>query len=135
MSLELNAAVTVAVGSSGLGTWTTKSGGQVEADDVKFRPGGMQPQVALGGPVSVENVTVSRMYDATLQGQIHSLMSQVGLSDMTIAHQPLDAQGNPVGKAIIYRGKLNRVTPPDVDANGNDVAMVELEMSAHGSIA
>lgn len=133
--LEQNSTVTVNIAGASYGTWTTKSGGQVEAEDTKFKPGGMQPEISLGGVASVENVTISKLYDATMRSKFHTLAALVGKATMSVAYQPLDADGNPSGRAIVYSGRLIRVTPPDSDASSNDAAMIEVEMSSAGSIA
>jgi hypothetical protein len=133
--LTSNTRVTAQVGSISLGVCAFKSGGQVEADETKYRPGGMQPQASLGGPVSVENVTIRRLFDPAMRGLFHTLAGLAGKASMTVTSQPLDADGNPQGAPQVYRGILTRVTPPASDANANDAAELELEMSSHGSIA
>jgi hypothetical protein len=133
--LTSNTRVTAQVGTINLGVCAFKSGGQIEADDVKYRPGSMEPQQSLGGPVSVENVTIRRMFDPEMRGVFHALASLCGKASMTVTSQPLDADGNPEGDPQVYRGILIRVTPPSSDANANDAAELELEMSSHGSIA
>lgn len=133
--LESNSSVTVQVGSLNLGIFAYKSGGQVEAEDTKFRPGAMQPQVSLGGPIGVENVTVRKLYDASARGVVKQLRAMCGKAEMTVTYQPLDADGNPSGAPDVYRGKLMRVTTPDADSNSNDAAQLELECSTHGAVA
>lgn len=132
--LQSNSSVTVMVGSTNLGTFSVKTGGQVEAQDTKHRPGGMLPEISLGGVVSVENVTVRKLYDTEMRSLFHQLASQVGKASATVSYQPLDADGNPSGRPTVYRGKLTRLMPPDADAGSNDAALLELEISTDGSI-
>jgi hypothetical protein len=127
--------VTAVIGGINLGVCAFKGGGQVEAEETKYRPGSMQPQQSLGGPVSVENVTIRRLFDPQLRSLFHTLTNMVGKADCTVTSQPLDADGNPSGDPQIYRGVLNRVTPPESNSNANDAAELELEISTHGSIA
>jgi len=133
--LTSNTRVTAQVGTISLGVCAFKDGGQVEADETKYRPGSMQPQTSLGGPVSVENVTIRRLFDPAMRGLFHQLAAMCGKASMTVTSQPLDADGNPEGDPQIYRGILTRVKPPASDANATDAAELELEMSSHGSIA
>lgn len=127
--------VTAQVGGINLGVCAFKDGGQIEAEETKYRPGSMEPQQSLGGPVSVENVTVRKLFDPQMRSLFHTLAAMCGKTSMTITSQPLDADGNPEGRSQVYRGILTRVTPPTSDANSTDAAEMELEMSAHGSIA
>lgn len=130
-----NTSVTVTVDGRKLGIFAFKSGGQTEADDTKFRPGSMQPEISLGGPVSVENVTVRKLWDAELRGLTNWLRTRVGKGGMTVIVQPLDQDGVPQGPSETYTGVLIRCTPPEADANVNDAAQLELEMSSNGSVA
>lgn len=126
--------VTAVVGTINLGVCAFKSGGQTEAEETKYRPGSMQPQQSLGGPISVENVTVRKLFDPEMRGLFHTLTALCGKASMTVTSQPLDADGNPSGRPQVYRGILNRVTPPESNSNANDAAELEIEMSTHGSI-
>lgn len=127
--------VTAVVGGINLGVCAFKSGGQIEADETKYRPGSMQPQASLGGPVAIENVTIRRLFDPAMRGLFHTLANMVGKADATVTSQPLDADGNPEGRPQVYRGILTRCTPPESNSNANDAAELELEISTHGSIA
>jgi hypothetical protein len=133
--LVSNTRVTAQVGGINIGVCAFKGGGQTEAEETKYRPGSMEPQQSLGGPIAVENVTVRKLFDPQLRSLFHTLHAMCGKASMTITSQPLDADGNPEGRAQVYRGILTRVTPPDSDANATDAAELELEMSTHGSIA
>jgi len=128
--------ITVTVtGVGALGTWIAQTGGQTVAEETKLRLGAMEPIISLGGPVGVDNVIVRRVWDAELRGKTKLLRSLAGRASMTIAVQPLDDLGAPSGSAEVYRGILLRVTPPDMDANATDAAMLELECSTHGTVA
>jgi hypothetical protein len=127
--------VTASVGTINLGLCSFKGGGQTEAEETKYRKGSMQPQESLGGPTSVENVTIRKLFDPEMRGLFHALSAMVGKATMTVTSQPLDADGNPQGRPQVYSGILNRVTPPESNANANDAAELELECSTHGNIA
>jgi hypothetical protein len=129
--LTRNALVTVVVDGTTYGTWITKSGGQVEADGQKTRLGGMSSEIALGGPASRENVTVSKLFDAVMQTKYKVLETKVGTASMTVTYTPLGNDKRPVGDAITYSGILNRVTVPEADDNAAETAMIELELLAN----
>lgn len=134
--LESNSKVDVAVtGVKIPNPWTTKTGGQIEADDQKFSPGGMLPEISLGGPVSTENVTVTRLFDKGAWSLYRLLRPLVGRGVMSVTYTPFDVDGNAFSTddQIVISGKLIRLTPPDADAGSNDPAMLELEMSSNSS--
>jgi hypothetical protein len=135
MSLTRNSLVTVTVDNVSLGIWTSKSGGQTEADGVKTRLGGMSDEVALGGPASTENVVVARVYDTFMQTKVKWLRSLVGTGSMSVSVTPLGNNKQPSGPTDTFTGTVNRVTPPESDDNSNDVAMIELELLTNQSVA
>jgi hypothetical protein len=51
-----------------------------------------------------------------------------GRAVMTVVDQPLDEFGVAFGDPVTYKGKLKKVTPGNINANSNDVRMIELEM-------
>jgi hypothetical protein len=133
--LTSNTRVTAVVGGINLGVCAFKSGGGAKAEETKYRPGSMLPETSLGGPSSVDNVTIRKMFDPALRALFHTLASMVGKASCTVTSQPLDADGNPEGDAQVYTGVLLEVNPPDSDANANAAAELELVISTHGSIA
>jgi hypothetical protein len=127
--------VAVSVDGRDLGTFDKFDGGEMDSDETKYRPGGMQPQVSLGGQSMVNNVTVSRLYNL---GRDHQLMpwllARVGKVQAIVKKQPLDVDGNPFGDPLVYRGKLKQVTAPPADSESNDAALLALEVSSGGTI-
>lgn len=135
MSLQNQYSVTVSVGGDNLGVFSSLTGGNVTADEVKHRPGAMAPAESLGGPRSVENVTVSRLYKRDRDHAIvHDLANQVGRAEAVATKQPLDADGNAFGRPIVYTGTLIGLAFPDADSESSDAAMLELEISTDGDI-
>ena len=117
-----------------LGIWDKRDGGQVDSEEYKYPPGGMRPVVSLGGRKNVDNITVSRLYRLVRDHQelIGRLMAGVGKARMEVSQQPLDIEGNAFGRPIVWRGILKRCTPPGVDSESSDPAMIELEMTIEG---
>lgn len=135
MKREDTYSVRVTVAGTDLGVYDKMSGGGVDSNETKYRPGGLADEVTLGGSRAVANVTASKLYDENVHGLIHWLYSQAGKADMVVTKQPLDANGAAFGRPIVYRGSLKAVKAPDVDSTSSAPALVELELSTAGSIA
>jgi hypothetical protein len=122
--------IILTVGGNTFGIWDKKSGGEVDSEENKYYPGGMQPAQDLGGRITPGNVTLSRIYDRhDDHDRINALIAAAGKQTCTVSQRPLDINGNPVGKPIIYKGKLKRVSLPDTDGESSTAAMVEVEVS------
>lgn len=127
--------VKVIVDGRNLGTFDVLTGGETDTDELVYKPGGMLPQISLGGIVTVGQTIVSRIYQLDRDhASAHWLLSRVGRGQMVINKQPLDADGNAYGKPLVYKGTLKRVTPPEVDSNSTDAAIIELEMTPAGLV-
>ena len=110
-------------------------GGEVDSDEQKYRPGGMADPVSLGGAVTMGNVTISRLYDLDRDHSIvHTLLSLVGKATISVAKQPLDINRVPYGRPLIYKGKVNTVTPPEHDSTSSDPALIEIEFVPTGTV-
>jgi len=118
-----------------LGTWDTWSGGGVTADNTKHRRGGMGPQVAVGGPKTIDDVTISRDYDLQRDNpNAHWLSSAVGRAWVTAKKQYLDMDGYDFGDPIVITGVLIGYNEPESDSDSSDVAMVELVINPNGDV-
>jgi hypothetical protein len=123
-------AVTTYVDGTNLGTFEGKSGGASDSEETTYILGAMGERISLGGTKTPENVTVRRIYDlARDHTRTQWLEDRVGGSSMEVHQQPLDRAKRPWGQAIIYKGTFKRWAPPEVDAQGNDPALIELEMT------
>jgi len=124
------------LGSGGminLGVFDKMTGGGLDSDEYKFKPGGMAPTVSLGGSKTTDNVVVSRLYRLGRDHDfVQTLFSGVGKAKMIVTKQPLDVDGNVYGKPIVYNGTLKRVTPPEHDSESSAAALLELEMTPEG---
>lgn len=115
-----------------LGKFDKKTGGAPAAQDTKYRPGGMVPEVSLGGPVSIDNITLSRLYDSSQKALLKTLFGLVGRARIVVTQQDLDQFGAPTGAPFTWTGTLIKSTPPDADSMSNAANMVELEISTDG---
>ena len=128
--------VTAVVDGKDLGTFDKFSGGEVDSEETRYRPGAMGSPIALGGAVTVGNVTISRLYDlAREQGIIHWLIGRAGKGAVVINKQPLDVDGNAYGRPLVYTGMLKQINPPEHDSESSDAALLELEMVPTGTVA
>jgi hypothetical protein len=136
MSREDQYAISVKIGDLPASIWDKLDGGEVDSEELKYRPGGMLPQVSLGGSTEVGNLTVSRLYDLDRDHPgMHTLMASVGKATVVISRQPLDVDGNVKGDPLVYTGKLKAVTPPNVDSESSDAGMLEIEVTPSGTVA
>lgn len=116
--------------------WQVRNGGAGDVDETKTRLGGMGPLVSLGGPQTTENVVLRKTVDYDgIWNDISWLYARRGKAIANVTEQPLDKNGNAHGKRVTWTGTLKQVTLPDYDANSNDAAMIELEISTDGLVA
>lgn len=126
---------TVTIDGKPWGVWDTLGGGAVEAGDTKYRPGGMSPEVSLGGHASVGNLTLGRLLTRTDWEPMGNLMrTRCGKARVTVSRQPLDSDGNRFGRPLVYSGTLITVTPGDTDSESEDAQVWEITVSTVGSI-
>jgi hypothetical protein len=116
-------------------TWDVLTGGETDSTELTYKPGAMANAISLGGSVTVGQVILNKNYDLQRDtAQIHWLLSRVGKGTVVIHKQPLDVDGNVYGKPLVYTGILKRVTPPEVDANATDAALIEIEVTPQGLV-
>lgn len=126
---------TVTIDGKPMGIWDTLDGGAADSEETKYRPGGMQPEVSLGGTRSIGNLTLSRLLQQSDWEFMRRLMNRTGKARCIVSRQPLDIDGNPWGRPITYRGVLKAVTPGATDSNSSDAQTWEIEVSTEGSVA
>jgi hypothetical protein len=115
------------------GVWDKKSGGAIDSDIYKYKPGGMAKQVSLGGSKTIEDLTVSRLYRHMRDHlQLQNLINWTGKARVTVSQHVLDTDGNLFGAPIVWTGLLKTTTPPDHDSESTDPAMIELVISPDG---
>jgi hypothetical protein len=123
--------VTVSLDGNSLGVFDKMTGGEIDSEETKYKPGAMGPQVSLGGSVTVNNVTVSRLYRLDRDKAIEAtLKSRVGKGAVKVTKQSLDTDGNAFGTPLVYSGVLKQVTFPEPDSESSAAALVALEISS-----
>lgn len=136
MSRQDQYEITLMVDDRDCGVWDTKSGGGGDSEENKYREGGMGDQVSLGGPSTIENITLGRLFKGDRDSQLGKwLYSRRGKASAVVIRQKLDVDGHPFGEPWVWRGKLKMVTPGDVDSNSADPDTYEVEISTEGEVA
>jgi hypothetical protein len=126
--------VTLTIDGKNYGVWDKKTGGDVDSNELKYRPGGMGPIQSMGGTRVTNNITLQRDYDRVRDhDHVNEFLKAVGKKRATVHQQPLDLDGNPYGKAIHWHGVFKRVLAPDHDSEGSGAAMIEVEISVDES--
>lgn len=118
-----------------LGTFDTWEGANVTADNTKHRRGNMGEQVAIGGPVTIDDLTVSRDYDLTRDNpNAHWLSKAVGRGRVVATKYYLDTNGKGFGDPIVVTGILIGYNEPNSDSDSSDIAMLELVINPDGAV-
>ena len=126
--------VRAAINGIDLGNFDTRTGGGTSADVGTHTPGSSpSARVALGGPRTTEDVTITRGFVASRD---HDLIRQfrplTGLAEMTVTQIPLDKDGREFGRPDVWTGVLQMIGPPDYDANSADTSTFTVVMVADG---
>lgn len=124
-------AVSVSLDGTSLGVYDKMTGGEIDSEETKYSPGGMAPQVSLGGRVTVGNITVERLYRLDRDKVVEpTIKSRVGKGTVVVTKQSLDVDGNPFGAPLVYRGTLKQYKPPEPDSEASGAALVSLEITS-----
>jgi hypothetical protein len=127
--------VTCVLEGKDLGIFDKKSGGEVDSDENKYPLGGMLGEISLGGRKTIGELTISRYYDADRDDPLFGFLNaQVGAGVATVGVVPLDFHGNPQGGPVVYSCTLRTFTPPEVDNESQDAAMLELVFTAYAVV-
>jgi hypothetical protein len=112
------------------GIWDKKTGGELDSEETKYSPGGMAPQLSLGGRHVPGNVTLQRIYDLhNDHDHIQEWLGAVGKGQVDVFSVPMDVDGNVYGQPIQHSGILKKVAMPDIDSESSSAAMLEIEVS------
>lgn len=111
--------------------WTSLEGGDIEAEDVFTRPGGMRPGINLGGPTKRTDCTVQVQYSTDFDRIIQTIETLAGNRSMAVSWTPLDADGNVNGNTNTITGVLKNVTRPNFNANASGATFLSLVMACN----
>ena len=102
--------------------WSSFSGGDPDANNVKVFPGNMLNQEDLGGVVTWSDITIERPYSDSVHLYVVQWANVCGRADMWASYTPKDANGNPLGGTFTYKGKLKSVKRPQYSAAATGTA-------------
>jgi hypothetical protein len=124
--------ITLFIDGTDCGVWDKLTGGDLDSDDLKYRPGGNQGQEeTLGGPQTVSDITVTRRWKLGRDTELAPFLAEKrGSGECVVVKQPLDRSYNAYGKPIVYNGTLKTVNLPDADSTANAVALLALVINA-----
>lgn len=110
------------------GYFQRMTGGHVGGDTSESFDGGSDVADLIPGPVSAEDVTISRDYDPYRDEPILRRLRPVVMRwRTTITGQPADYDYVPVGEPRVYAGALlKRIREVEVDSGSNTAARFEL---------
>jgi hypothetical protein len=123
--------VSVSINGTNFGTFDKMTGGDIDSEEL------MATEISLGGPVTIANITVSRLYVLNRDHpQVATWKAAVGKGAVTVRKQPLDVNKVPFGNPITYTGTLKSLKLPEPDSEGSGTAgIVEMEVTCNGVVA
>ena len=112
--------------------WATFEGGALEADDQKTRPGGMRSQMAIGGPTSRGDVTVTTQMTDSMVQVARDFEKAAGRQAIMISVTYTDNDGNEdATRKFTVKGFVKSCQIPSMDVNSGDVAFLTVVGSLH----
>ena len=116
-------------------SWDKAQGGDINPTMAKHSPGGMAPNVAIGGRRERTDITLERAWDDNLIVAAIDLDNASGFTPVTVSLTPLRKQNQTAGKPIIRKGVLGPVTWPEADSESSDAAMLTVVCSLNEGIS
>jgi hypothetical protein len=112
-------------------SWATFQGGDKSAATSQLLPGGLIASVAMPGPPTRTNVTVTLPYSM----EIHAILTDIEAAvnhAMTASYTPTDVDGNPNDETITRTGLLKEPQIPTWDAKSGEPVFLGLVMEVNG---
>lgn len=118
------------------GTWSTSTGGSLNADVTRDYDGGSDRPDLLGGVPTADDLEVSRTFDPVRDlALLEKFRREVGRGRYTVMKQATDANYNKVGKPLTYANcLLLGVNDPESDASSSDTAPITLKFATTGAV-
>ncbi len=116
--------------------WDMLEGGDPVAEETVVFPGGMQPQVALGGLPKWSPLTVERTWSETLASVYKELANGTGNILITVTYAPLgvNKQELPSGEKFTYEGVLTSCERPKYKASESTDAYLKITVGINGQV-
>lgn len=111
--------------------WENREGGGGDMEETKHYEGGMGKLLSFVASETIDNVTVAKRYDPeTMRQLFRDLMANRGCR-VTVAEQDMDEFKVGFENPHTWTGKLKKVEKGNTDAQGTNVRMLTLEISAY----
>lgn len=129
-------AVSLTVDGVDYGIWDTLTGGEKGSNATSYTPGNMGAPYSLGGTIALGDVTLGRNYRLVRDHDqaMPKLLAAVNTGQCVIQQQPLEKNKKAHGRALKRTGLLMTVTPPEVDGNSADAAIVTVSIKLDGDV-
>ena len=118
-------------------SWDVLEGGDRTAEDLTIFPGGMKPQVPLGGIAKRAPVKVQRAWSSVLIPAFKALDEAAGSTEAEATYTVLEANGSKAeiaGNPITYKGVLLKVERPNYKAGTSEVPFLTVDLGLNGTI-
>ena len=116
-------------------SWDSMEGADPVAESVDVYPGGMAPQVALGGLPKWSPLTITRLWSDVLIAQFKGLTGVVGFGPVTASYVVLEPNHTPSGQNITYTGVLTSCMRPGYKASESKDAYLQITVAINGIIS
>jgi hypothetical protein len=111
-----------------------KSGGKITTEGSKTPPGAMQPKVAHGGIIDIEDGTFEFEFVPSRDNEtIQWLKPRVGKKRANGTEQILDTDGNFIGTLGNFAGMFSALDTGTYDATSSDPRMGTVEIEQDGN--
>lgn len=133
MSTEDRTLVTLNLAGTDYGDWETLTGRELDSDGDAYRPLPGQAQVALGGPKTYSEITVSRTYIAERDfGMVKTLRTLGSRATGSVTEAELDDDYNAFGNTTTWTVRFKGLKAPDVDRESGNRKKVEITLTVSG---
>lgn len=116
-------------------SWDMMEGGDPVAEETVVFPGGMNPQVALGGLPKWSPVTVERTWSESLGADYKTLANAAGSAPCTVSYIMLNANKIPTGQVYTYTGVLASCERPKYKSSESTDAYLKLTIGVNGQVS
>ena len=117
-----------------LESWDMMEGGDPVSESTLHYPGGMAPQVALGGLPKWSQIVVERAWGETLATVYKQIANSVGGAPMTVSYIQLGLNRIPTGVVDTYTGVLAGAERPKYKSSESVDAFLKLMMDVNGQV-
>jgi hypothetical protein len=115
-------------------SWDMMEGGDPVAPETPHFPGGMQPQVELGGLPKWTPIVVERGWAESLALVYKTIANTAGSTPATVSYIQLGANKQPTGVIDTYTGVLLAAERPKYKATESTEAFLKLTIGVNGQV-